>query len=379
MDSPAPPRPDNVNTPIEIHTHEFAPTRGGIAIYVEELANALHEMKRAPVVHAPRNAHTQFPFAVLPKKNNGTHGLLDLWRTFCDFFSARSHLDKKMLILAEPAPILSFACFHFLFGKLPERLVLIFHGSEILRFHKNPLSRFFVQRLLSHADKIVVLSHHNARLLTERFPPAADRLSIIPGAPRSFANTPAPARALPDAGKHILLMVGRFHPRKGQDTLLEIAEQLPVNIRANLAIWMVGQPIKQAFFKSLQEQAGKLDCAVRFFTDVPDEELPHFYKRASLFVMTSRPWKNSVEGFGLVYLEASAHGLPIVGFDVGGVRDAVREDETGFLFPEGDLVSARDKIAELLENETLREKLSARAVAHAASHSWQGIAQQIIS
>mgnify|MGYP003350277809 CR=1 FL=1 len=65
------------------------------------------------------------------------------------------------------------------------------------------------------------------------------------------------------------------------------------------------------------------DFPIRFLGDVPDEELSRIYDRADIFAMTSINHGDSIEGFGLVYLEAAAHGLPIVAHDVGGVRDAV--------------------------------------------------------
>ena len=79
--------------------------------------------------------------------------------------------------------------------------------------------------------------------------------------------------------------------------------------------------------------ASQPDLAVRFFGNLPDDELAQIYDRADIFAMTSVHHGESVEGFGLVYLEAAAHGLPVVAHDVGGVSEAVLDGETGLLVP----------------------------------------------
>ena len=75
--------------------------------------------------------------------------------------------------------------------------------------------------------------------------------------------------------------------------------------------------------------AAQPELKVRFFGNLPDEELAEVYDRADIFAMTSVHHGESVEGFGLVYLEAAAHGLPVVAHDVGGVSEAVLDGKTG--------------------------------------------------
>ena len=82
-------------------------------------------------------------------------------------------------------------------------------------------------------------------------------------------------------------------------------------------------PLPSAEVDRLRAEAAKFpDLTVRFFGNIPDEELSTLYDRADIFAMTSINHRDSVEGFGLVYLEAAAHGLPIIAHDVGGVREA---------------------------------------------------------
>jgi phosphatidylinositol alpha-1,6-mannosyltransferase len=85
---------------------------------------------------------------------------------------------------------------------------------------------------------------------------------------------------------------------------------------------------------------------VRFFGNIPDEELAAVYDRSDIFALTSVEHGQSVEGFGLVYLEAAAHSLPIVAHRVGGVSEAVRDGVTGLLVTPGPAGRAGRRVRE---------------------------------
>lgn len=364
---------------IYLYTHEFSPTRGGIAIYVQELAEALAQLEYQVRVEAPRHANTEYPFTVIQNDNHGTHSLADLFRTYRSFRKNSTELNEKIIILAEPAPILSYASVILRSKIQPKKLILIWHGSEIIRFYKNPLSRYLVNKLIPLADKIVVLSNNNAKLATQCFPSSKKIIEVIPGAPRALpAETISSGLPTPEPGKKVLLNVARFHPRKGQDLLITIADQLPVECKNQLELWFVGQIVKLEFFEKLKSQATQSGLHIRFFTEVDDHQLPHFYEQAYMFGMTSRPWKNSIEGFGLVYLEAAAAGLPVIGFETGGVSDAVKHQETGFLAPYSEQSSLTQNIEKLLQSPELYQKIRQNSIAFSKRYTWKDIAETII-
>jgi glycosyltransferase involved in cell wall biosynthesis len=110
---------------------------------------------------------------------------------------------------------------------------------------------------------------------------------------------------------------------------------------------------------------------VRFFGNIPDEELIEVYERSDIFALTSINHGDSVEGFGLVYLEAAAHGLPIVAHRVGGVSEAVRDGVTGLLVtPErpAELAAAFEK---LIHDAPLRSRLGGAGRIWAARNCWK--------
>ena len=86
--------------------------------------------------------------------------------------------------------------------------------------------------------------------------------------------------------------------------------------------------------------------------------------------MTSVPYKKSIEGFGLVYLEAAAHGLPIIANRLGGVEDAVSDSENGILVEPGNEPSLAKALTRLIKNGNLREKMGAKSIAWSRSFSW---------
>ena len=110
---------------------------------------------------------------------------------------------------------------------------------------------------------------------------------------------------------------------------------------------------------------------MRFFGNIPDQELAEVYDRADIFALTSINHGDSVEGFGLVYLEAAAHALPIVAHNVGGVSEAVVDGVTGLLVtPErpAELAAAFEK---LIHDVPLRRRLGDAGRSFAARNCWQ--------
>jgi phosphatidylinositol alpha-1,6-mannosyltransferase len=112
-------------------------------------------------------------------------------------------------------------------------------------------------------------------------------------------------------------------------------------------------------------QTGVADDVV-FTGSVPWAELPQYYAAGDVFAMPCRTRRGGldVEGLGIVYLEASATGLPVVAGDSGGAPDAVREGETGFVVNGRDVARVADRLATLLADRDLAGRMGA------AGRSW---------
>jgi glycosyltransferase involved in cell wall biosynthesis len=147
---------------------------------------------------------------------------------------------------------------------------------------------------------------------------------------------------------------------------------LPPEGRRGLEYWIVGVDSSGKYEARLRESAARQpDLTVRFFGGLPDGELSDVYERADIFALTSTHVDQSVEGFGLVYLEAAAHGLPVVAHDVGGAAEAMLDGVTGLLVPSGRPAQLAAAFEKLIHDPGLRKKLGAAGREWATRHRWQ--------
>lgn len=358
-------------------THEYFPRRGGIATFVEEMAFAVSALGHAVEVWAQRapagTPEKPLPFKLRRMPLAGSHDFACLIGLGLQLIKHRRYLRDATVYLVEPGPMLTLMWLQFLHAFRPKHVLLTFHGSEILKFHRNPLVRPLARRLIRHASQISTLTHYTQRLLVEHFPEARNKVIITPGAlRREVALTiPPPRKATP---RLVVLTVGRLHPRKGQHATLAALVALPAELRAQTEYWLVGTASKGDYEAQLSRSAAKADLHVRFLGDVPDEKLGEIYAQADIFALTSMPYRNSVEGFGLVYLEAAAHGLPVVGHDIGGVGEAVMDGKTGLLVDPENPAGLTDAFARLIKEPQLRRQLGEAGRAWARRQTWIGSA-----
>jgi alpha-maltose-1-phosphate synthase len=175
-----------------------------------------------------------------------------------------------------------------------------------------------------------------------------------------------PNRYLPDASvaRDGVLFVGRLTPHKGVDRLLEA---LPIGASARI-VGSTGhdpRPPERDYPRLLRHLARDRD--VHFLGPIQDHELPVMYRSAEVFVLPSVEWtcygKHVAvsELLGLSILEAMACGTPVVASAIGGVPEIVRDGETGFLVPPGDVAALHDRLGQVLGDPALAQRLGANA------------------
>lgn len=361
-------------------THEFHPHRGGIAVYAAEMARAAQQLGYDVEVWAPAlpagGADAAWPFLVRRLPLAGDHSLLSQWRMVRELLAHRDRLRSATLYIPEPGPLLAMLLLQYFDTLRPARLLLTFHGSEIQRLASRWPLRWSTTHLLRKAACLSVVSTFAHDLLRKYFPEAADRAVITPGALRTDLVTAAPAPA-PRPTKTVILTVARLNPRKGQLEVINALQALPAGQRAGLEYWLVGAHSKENYDAVLDRAAARVDFPVKFLGDIPDEQLGAIYAQADIFAMTSMPHKRSVEGFGLVYLEAGAHGLPVVAHAIGGVPEAVADGETGLLVAPGDSAALTAAFARLLGDPALRRRLGEAGRVRARQHTWRDSAESL--
>lgn len=232
------------------------------------------------------------------------------------------------------------------------------------------LARFAVKR----ADRVVAISGYT-RELALRLGAREHSLRVIaPG-------VDLPSRRLAQrADRPTIVTVSRLRDAyKGHDVLLQalprVREQVP-----DVHWAIVGDgPLRRSLEADVARRA--LGGAVEFVGAVSDQERDRWLDRAWVFTMPSRtpPGSMSGEGFGIVYLEAGAHGLPVLAGNVGGALDAVEHGKTGLLVDPGDPAAVADGLLRLLTDRRLAATLAAGGLERARSSAWRLVAARVQS
>jgi glycosyltransferase involved in cell wall biosynthesis len=214
------------------------------------------------------------------------------------------------------------------------------HGPRSLR------TRFVVdreRRLLRGADQVVVTTPRLKERVVERYAIPGERVAVIPNYVDTSLFAPPPDR--PDPGS--LVFVGRLSREKNLEALIEAVAGLD-----GVSLTIVGDgPLRG----DLERWTRELGADVRFPGQVPHERLPELLAQASAFALPS-----FYEGHPKAAVEAMACGLPVVGTDVDGIRDLVRDGETGVL--SGTSPSElRVSIERVLGDPALRERMGRAA------------------
>ncbi|MCX4810475.1 glycosyltransferase family 4 protein [Streptomyces sp. NBC_01239] len=246
-----------------------------------------------------------------------------------------------------------------------ERLVATTHGHEA-GWAQLPASRQLLHRIGESTDTITYLGEYTrSRIAAALSPEAAARMVQLPPGVDEKVFHPgsggAEVRArLGLTDRPVVVCVSRLVPRKGQDTLILAMPRILAR-QPDAVLLIVGGGPYEKDLRRLARETGVTE-SVRFTGAVPWAELPAHYGAGDVFAMPCRTRRGGldVEGLGIVYLEASATGLPVVAGDSGGAPDAVLDGETGWVVRGGSPEEAADRILALLADAELRRNMGER-------------------
>jgi glycosyltransferase involved in cell wall biosynthesis len=354
-------------------THEFTPVTGGAATYVREMARAAVEAGERVEVWAPEHPEADdsaLPFMVRRLSLKGNQNWPDRLVLRRALREAAINWRETVVYLPEPGPQRLWIYAEEMKLPSPAELVLTLHGSEILRFARWPHRRRRFQSLLEKADRVGVVSTGVRDLLTREFRLSQEKIRIVPGGlPASFQ----PLRREPTTARKVeelrILTVGRIHPRKGQLCVLEAIDALPAELRDRVTYELVGRVRDAAYAAEIERFAADRGLRLQGPHEVADEALAARHAAADVFVLASEPQSQSIEGFGLVYLEAAACEVPVIGYDTGGVRDAIGP-ENGLIVPVGDRPALTRALAHLLSDPQRRARMGRAGPDWASRFSW---------
>ncbi|MGW6539356.1 glycosyltransferase family 4 protein [Streptomyces sp. NPDC055011] len=246
-----------------------------------------------------------------------------------------------------------------------KRLVATTHGHEA-GWAQLPAARQLLRRIGEGTDTITYLGEYTrSRIASALTPAAAGRMVQLPPGvdekafhPGSGGDEVRARLGLTD--RPVVVCVSRLVPRKGQDTLIRALPRILRQVPDAVLLIVGGGPYE----KDLRRLAAETGVAgsVRFTGAVPWSELPAHYGAGDVFAMPCRTRRGGldVEGLGIVYLEASATGLPVVAGDSGGAPDAVLDGETGWVVRGESAEDTADRVATLLLDPALRARMGER-------------------
>ena len=305
---------------------DFFKKRYNLLILIKEVLTVRKELKEADLVHA----FDGFPYAVL-------------------VYLANFGLNKKIFITG-----------------IGTYSVQPLHGG---------LKGWLLKKAYRKAEAIFCISSFvKTRILS--FLPKLKNISVVlMGA--DFVRIVSASRELRKSP--VIISVGALKRRKGQHlsikALVKIKQKIP-----NIKLKLIGLKESQSYFDELLKiiKENNLSENVEFKSGLSDEDLKQEYNSADLFLMPSINMNDNLEGFGLVYLEANAFGLPCIGSKQSGAVDAILDGETGYLVEAGDTDDIADKVIKVLSDDKLYRKMSENSLSWIDKFSWDKTVESYI-
>jgi phosphatidyl-myo-inositol dimannoside synthase len=247
--------------------------------------------------------------------------------------------------------------------------------AEEARFESGvPWARLTAESLLERqhvrrADRILATSRHSASRIAADYGVPSDRISVVPeliDLTRWQAALDAAEGSRP--AHRTILCVAHLYPRKDVSTLLQAFQNLPRDV--SLRVVGTGPELRR-----LEREARHLYIAdrVSFLGHIPFSSLVNEYRRATLFCLPSRQ-----EGFGIVFLEAMAAGLPIVAARAAAVPEVIADGECGILVTPGNSEDLASALARLLSDPVERRRLGSAGLARVEQYDAPRIAGQFL-
>jgi phosphatidylinositol alpha-1,6-mannosyltransferase len=252
--------------------------------------------------------------------------------------------------------------------------VIYVHGEEISTRERYDEGGQRRRRALTSADGIVAVSRFTQDTLVRGFGVPAQKIELVSNGvdlvrfvPRCRSTDLAARYQL--QGRRVLLTVGRLYARKGMDRVIE---SLPAVLHdfPDLVYLIVGEGSYRTTLEHLVSTRG-LQRHVVFAGAVPDHELAEHYSLGDVFVMANREMPDGeTEGFGLVFLEANACGIPVIAGVAGGSVDAVTDRVNGLVVDGADVAAIAEAIGQMFRDDALRERLRAGGIKVAQLSGW---------
>ncbi len=351
-------------TRILLVTNDFPPRPGGIQSYLEELVGRLAAMgSHELTVYAPQwkgaDAYDRMArYEVI--RHPGTLMLpVPSVDAHMRALITRAGIETVWFGAAAPLALLAERARH----AGAARVLASTHGHEV-GWSMLPVARSALRRIGDTTDVVTYVSDYTRRRFASAFGPRAALEHLPPGVDTERFRPDPAARAVLRSRYRLgdrptIVCVSRLVPRKGQDMLITSLPEIRRRVDGAALVIVGGGP----YLDDLRRLAGRAGVSddVVFTAGVPAAELPAHYAMADVFAMPCRTRGAGldVEGLGIVFLEASATGVPVVAGRSGGAPETVRDGETGRVVDGRSERQIVDAVSEILGDPDLAARMGA--------------------
>lgn len=235
------------------------------------------------------------------------------------------------------------------------RLIMLAHGQEYLKDRRHKKR---IQSALRRATLVVANSDFTANLIKDRYQFTDRNIKVIP--PTYMLNDVAPHKKTEKENANVrLISICRLDRRKGLKEAVQAMSEAN-NLNVDWRWDIIGNGQEEKMLKKMVKDL-QLDKNIKFIHNLTDAEKPAILKQADLFVMPSYQMTDSVEGFGISYIEAAQYGVPAIAGNSGGSVNAVIDGETGWCVDAHDGNQLRDALTAAINSHEERMRRGAAA------------------
>jgi len=362
---------------INIVTSIFPPEIGGPATYSFEIRKRLSDRgHRLRIITASGAAQPGDEVLVVSKPNLGFNYLTFFWHhllMICHIFKAAKDYD---LIYTQGS--VYYALDSLVAAKLLRKpIAMRFVGDAsweaasnrrltnkyLEDFLKSPEGGIRIKYLISlqrfvfnSVDKIIVPSEFLRDILLNYYHVQPDKVKVVYNSIDLDDYSDLSKEVLPGKNGHLLITVGRLARHKAVDGIIRAVKELAGEY-PNIKLWVVGEGPEKGNLEALATELNIRD-RVDFLGQRAHSEVLSLLKQSDLFVL------NSVyEGLPHVVIEAMACRVPVIATNIKGTGEVVIDGKTGLLVTPGDIGELKDKLAQLIQSDDLRNRLVANALA----------------
>ncbi len=309
-------------------------------------------------------------YKILPAFGSRIGKIFSLIRNFSKIKSLIEDSDL-IHVLVEPYVLIPFLL------RVNKPLFVTLHGTYAI----TPFKKWYLKSLYTKAyqrtDKIFCISKFTQQAFLKNI--QVDNTVVINnGIDFNKFQLLKPDEQIKKREKRII-SVGALKSRKGYHisipAIAKVKEKYP-----DLKYYIIGSQDNKKYLNQLKDLVVKhnLQDNIVFLENISDQKLANLYYRSDLFLLTPVNVRGAVEGFGLVYLEANATGLPVIGTRNCGAEEAIKHEFSGLLVSQNNIKETSQAILRVLNNPDLAGRLSGNGYEYAQKMDWSKVVSRYI-